>query len=166
VGYRSLDSSDTANRVDGDLVILAVPWSAVSEILTERRDELNGKVVVDITNPVNVERFDSLTVDADSSAAAEIASALPDAQVLKALNINFAATLQSGTVGGSPTTVLIAGDEGAKGRLAEIVTAAGLRAVDGGSLRRARELEAVAFLEMNLAAAEQMPWTGGFALPS
>jgi predicted dinucleotide-binding enzyme len=59
VGYRSLDSSDTANRVDGDLVILAVPWSAVSEILTERRDELNGKVVVDITNPVNVERFDS-----------------------------------------------------------------------------------------------------------
>jgi predicted dinucleotide-binding enzyme len=70
-------------------------------------------------------------------------------------------------VGGSPTTVLIAGDdEGARGRLAEIVTAAGLRAVDAGSLRRARELEAVAFLEMTLAAAEQMPWTGGFALPS
>jgi 8-hydroxy-5-deazaflavin:NADPH oxidoreductase len=37
--------------------------------------------------------------------------------------------------------------QGATGRPAEIVTAGRLRAVDAGSLRRARELEAVAFLE-------------------
>jgi NADPH-dependent F420 reductase len=164
---QSLDSQDTDVRVDGDLVILAVPWPAVTEVLSQRRDQLNGKVVVDITNPVDFETFDSLTVDPDSSAAAQIASALPDAQVLKAFNTNFAATLQSGTVGDTDTAVLIAGDdERAKGQLADLVTAGGLRAVDAGSLRRARELEALGFLQMTLAASERIPWTGGFALPS
>jgi hypothetical protein len=34
----------------------------------------------------------------------------------------------------------------------------------GGSLRRARELEALAFLQITLAAQEKLPWTGGFAV--
>jgi len=148
-------------------VVLAVPWSAVPEVLAERRDQLTGKVVVDITNPVDFATFDSLTVDPGSSAAAEIASAVPDAHGLKAFNTNFAATLQSGTVGESPTAVLIAGDdEAAKGQLAEIVSAGGLRAVDAGSLRRARELEALGFLQMTMASSERIPWDGGFSLPS
>lgn len=91
---------------------------------------------------------------------------MPGGRVLKAFNTNFAATLSSGSVGGARTAVLIAGDDQqAKDQLAGIVTASGLRAVDAGSLRRARELEALGFLQMTLAAAEQIPWTGGFALP-
>ena len=35
--------------------------------------------------------------------------------------------------------------------------------MDAGSLRRAHELEAVGFLQMTLAAAEKIGWTGGFA---
>ena len=77
----------------------------------ERGDSLAGKVVVDITNPLNFETFDSLVVPADGSAAAEIAAALPHSKVLKAFNTTFAATLASGTVGPAPTTVLIAGDD-------------------------------------------------------
>jgi predicted dinucleotide-binding enzyme len=85
--------------------------------------------------------------------------------VVKAFNTNFAAPLDSGTVGGQPTTVLIAGDDAdAKNTLAEVVTAGGLRAIDAGSLRRVRELEAVGFLEITLAAAEKISWTGGFAV--
>ena len=90
---------------------------------------LAGKVVVDITNPLNFETFDSLAVPADGSAAAEIAAALPDSAVLKAFNTTFAATLAAGTVGPLPTTVLIAGDDAdAKALLAGIVTAGGLNA--------------------------------------
>jgi 8-hydroxy-5-deazaflavin:NADPH oxidoreductase len=120
---------------------------------------------VDITNPLDFETFDSLTVPADASAAAEIAAALPGSRVLKAFNTNFAATLASGTVADQPTTVLIAGDDAdAKSQLADVVTAGGLRAIDAGSLRRARELEALGFLQITLAAGEKIAWTGGFAV--
>jgi 8-hydroxy-5-deazaflavin:NADPH oxidoreductase len=160
-----LGSNDTDKPITGEIVVLAVPYPAVQQVLAQRGDQLAGKVVVDITNPLNFETFDSLTVPADSSAAAEIQAALPNSRVVKAFNTNFAATLASGEVAGQPTTVLIAGDDAdAKSRLAEVVTAGGLRAIDAGSLRRARELEAKGFLQIALAAGEKISWTGGFAI--
>ncbi len=160
-----LGTGDVTTPVTGDIVVLAVPYPAVSQVLAERGAQLAGKIVVDITNPVNFETFDSLTVPADSSATAEIAAALPDARVVKAFNTNFAATLASGTIGDRVTTVLVAGDDAdAKARLSEVVTAGGLRVIDAGSLRRARELEAIGFLQISLAAAEKVSWTGGFAV--
>jgi 8-hydroxy-5-deazaflavin:NADPH oxidoreductase len=162
-----IGSSDAGQQVTGDVVVLAVPYPAVAEILQTRGESFAGKVVVDITNPLDFSTFDSLTVPADGSAAAEIASALPQSRVLKAFNTNFAGTLAAGVVGALPTTVLIAGDDAdAKALLAGIVTAGGLRAVDAGSLRRARELEALGFLQLTLAAGEKISWTGGFGLVS
>ncbi len=160
-----LDTSDADKPVTGDIVVLAVPYPAIPDVIAERGDSLAGKVVVDITNPLDFSTFDSLTVPADGSAAAEIAAALPESRVLKAFNTNFAGTLVAGVVGPLPTTVLIAGDDAdAKALLAGIVTAGGLRAVDAGSLRRARELEAIGFLQLTLAAGEKISWTGGFGL--
>ena len=160
-----LRHSDTGKPVTGDIVVLAVPHAAIPDILATRGDQLAGKVVVDITNPLNFQTFDSLTVPADSSAAAQIATTLPHSTIVKAFNTTFAATLASGTAGEVPTTVLIAGDDRqAKSQLADVVTAGGLRAIDSGSLRRARELEALGFLQITLAAQDKMPWTGGFAV--
>ncbi len=153
--------SDTGKTAAGDIVVLAVPYPAVPDVIARHGSELAGKVVVDITNPVDFATFDSLVVAADSSATAEIAAALPQSRVVKAFNTNFAHTL-AGTNGPVPTTVLIAGDDAdAKAALSEVVTSAGLRAVDAGSLRRARELEAYAFLQMTLAAGQK---AGGFAV--
>jgi NADPH-dependent F420 reductase len=157
--------ADSGRQVTGDVVVLAVPYPAVAGVLAERGESFAGKVVVDITNPLDFSTFDSLTVPADSSAAAEIAAVLPRSRVLKAFNTTFAGTLAAGTVGPLTTTVLIAGDDAdAKALLAGIVTAGGLRAVDAGSLRRARELEALGFLQLTLAAGEKISWTGGFGL--
>jgi 8-hydroxy-5-deazaflavin:NADPH oxidoreductase len=160
-----LGASDASTPVTGEIVILAVPYPAVAEILATRGDSLAGKVIVDITNPLDFQTFDALTVAADSSATAEIAAALPDSRVLKAFNTTFAATLASREVGPNPTTVLIAGDDAeAKAQLADVVTAGGLRAIDAGSLRRARELEAIGFMQITLAAAEKVSWAGGFGI--
>jgi predicted dinucleotide-binding enzyme len=151
--------------VSGDVVVLAVPYPAVADIIAKRGEQLAGKIVVDITNPLNFETFDSLVVPADSSAAAEIAAALPDSRVLKAFNSTFAGTLGAGTVGPLTTTVLIAGDDAdAKSTLADVVTSGGLNAIDAGALKRARELEAVGFLQLTLAANEKVSWTGGFGV--
>ncbi|QCU77031.1 diguanylate cyclase [Citricoccus sp. SGAir0253] len=163
----SFGSSDGDKPVTGDIVVLAVPYPALAGIVAERGEQLAGKVVVDLTNPVDFQTFDSLTVPADSSAAAELATALPSSAVLKAFNTTFAGTLASGTVGEDPTTVLIAGDDArAKETLAQVVTSSGLRAIDAGALKRARELEALGFLQISLAAAEKVSWTGGFAVIS
>lgn len=160
-----LGEGEAAVTVTGDVVVLAVPYGAVDAVIAERGDSLDGKIVVDITNPVDFATFDSLTVPADSSAAAQIAQKLPNAKVLKAFNTTFAGTLAAGAVGPLTTTVLIAGDDAdAKATLAGIVTAGGLKAIDAGSLSRARELEAVGFLQITLAAAEKVTWTGGFGV--
>jgi len=157
-------SADKAQQITGEIVVLAVPYPAVAQVIAERGDQLAGKVVVDITNPLNFETY-SLVVPADSSAAAEIAAALPESRVLKAFNTTFAATVASGVVGEVPTTVAIAGDDGdAKALLAGIISAGGLRAVDAGALSRARELEALGLLQLTLAVGEKITWTGGFAL--
>lgn len=160
-----LGSNDADTQVTGDIVVLAVPYPAVAGIVTTRGESLAGKIVVDITNPLNFETFDSLVVPADGSAAAEIAAALPQSRVLKAFNTNFAATLASGAVGSLKTTVLIAGDDAdAKSTLAGVITSGGLDAIDAGALSRARELEAIGFLQLTLAVGEKVSWTGGFGV--
>ena len=60
--------------------------------------------------------------------------------------------------------LLAADDADAKATLVGVISAAGLRAVDAGGLARARELEAIGFLQVTLAAGEKISWTGGFAL--
>lgn len=161
-----LGSSDLDTAVTGDIVVLAVPYPAISDVIAQRGESLAGKIVVDITNPLDFETFDSLVVPADSSAAARIADALPESRVLKAFNTTFAGTLVSGSTGGSvPTTVLIAGDDAdAKSALAGVITSGGLETVDVGALKRARELEALAFLQLTLAVNEKISWTGGFGI--
>lgn len=164
VDYVSHEQAGSA-AVNGDIVVLAVPYPAVAEILAANAGKFDGKIVVDITNPLNFETFDSLTVPVGSSAAAEIQQALPGARVLKAFNTNFAATLASGKVGETQTTVLVAGDDAdAKAALVSAVTAGGLGAIDAGSLKRAHELEALGFLQLTLAAGEKISWTGGFGV--
>lgn len=151
--------------LDGDFVVLAVPHPALDSIVEAYADAFAGKVLVDITNPVNFETYDSLVVPAGSSQAAELAARLPETTVIKAFNTNFAATLAGKAVGENPTTVLVAGDDDeAKAALVAAIVAGGLRAIDAGALSRAHELEALGFLQIKLAAAGTIGWTAGFAL--
>jgi len=164
VSYISHEQVGSA-ALEGSVVVLAVPHPAVDGILDAYGDQLAGKTIVDITNPLSFETFDSLVVPAGSSKAAEIQAKVPGSHVLKAFNTNFAATLTGKQVGGVPTTVLIAGDDAtAKQVLAGAVEAGGLKVLDAGALSRAHELEAIGFLQITLAAGEKISWTGGFAI--
>jgi 8-hydroxy-5-deazaflavin:NADPH oxidoreductase len=71
--------------------------------------------------------------------------------VVKAFNTTFAGTLQEGKVGDQQLDVLIAGDDtDAKASVARLVEGGGMRVVDAGPLRRARQREALGFLHMAL----------------
>lgn len=133
----------------GDVVVLAVWYPVSLDIARQYADQLEGKVVVDITNPIDTDAFEPLTLDA-GSAAQELDAATPEsAKVVKAFNTTFAGTLGPGEVSGTQLDVLIAGDDAdAKAKVAELVESSGLRAIDVGPLRRARELEALGYLHM------------------
>jgi len=132
----------------GDVVVLAIPYGAIDDVIGRYRDQLSGKTVVDITNPVDFASFTPLSVQA-GSAAAEIAQKAPGANVVKAFNTTFAGTLATGAVAGEPLDVFLASDdEGAKATVRDLVETGGLRAVDAGSLARAHELEALGYLHM------------------
>lgn len=150
----------------GDLVVLAVPSAAYPSILDHYRERLRDKVVIDISNPIDFTTYDELTVPSDSSSAAELARILPEgAAVVKAFNVNLGDTLVTSTNGTTRTTVLFAGDYAeAKIAVASLIEDAGLRAVDVGPLSRARELEAMGFLQIVLAALGATSYESGFTL--
>lgn len=145
-------SGTTGDAPAGDIVVLALWFDAAKEVVTAYNDAFAGKTIVDICNPIDTQTFDSLVVPADTSAAQEIAK-LTGGDVVKAFNTTFAGTLMAGEVAGQPLDVFIAGDsQTAKTKVAEFVTAAGLRPVDVGGLRHARELEGIQLLAMGLSA--------------
>jgi len=138
----------TGDKLDADVVVLAVPYDAVDDVLKTYASELEGKVVIDITNPVDVSKFVPLELEA-GSAAEEIAAKAPKAKVVKAFNTTFAATLVEGEVGGQPLDVLIASDdEDAKTAVRTLAEDGGLRVIDAGPLAVARQLEGVGYVHM------------------
>ena len=138
------------DALTGDVVVLAIPYGAIDDVIGRYRDQLSGKTVVDITNPVDFSSFTPLSLQ-DGSAAAEIARKAPGADVVKAFNTTFAGTLATGAVGGQTLDVFVASDdEGAKAAVRDLVESGGMRAVDAGPLARAHELEALGYLHMAL----------------
>ena len=102
-------AGQVGDPIAGDVVVLAVWYAAVDDVLGRYGDQLDGKVVVDITSPIDVDAFEPLTLEA-GSAAQEIAAKVPGATVVKAFNTTFAGTLGEGQVAGQPLDVLIASD--------------------------------------------------------
>jgi 8-hydroxy-5-deazaflavin:NADPH oxidoreductase len=149
-GDAEVDAGGAGDSLTGDVVVLAVWYEPARAAIEQYGDQLGGKVVVDISNPVDVSTFDGLVTPPDSSAAEELAKLSPaGAKLVKAFNTTFAGTLVAGEVGGQPLDVFIAGDdEDAKGTVADLVRAGGLNPIDAGPLRRARELERLGFLHM------------------
>jgi len=153
---------------EGDIVVLALYFGPAKEVAMHYGDTLSGKTVVEISNPINTDTFDSLTVEPGTSAAEEIAALLPGAAVVKAFNTTFAGPLTAGAAGGMPLDVFIASDsEEASNQVASFAAAAGLRPLRVGGLRHARELEGfqllVAALQAN-PAYESFNWGTGLKI--
>lgn len=145
----------------GEIVLFAVYYPGIKDAVRGYADRLAGKVVVDITNPVNTETWDDLATPPGTSSAEEVARLVPEGTpVVKAFNTTFAPTLIAGEVAGQQLDVLIAGDDdGAKRKVAQLVSDGGLRPLDVGPLRRARQLEHLGFLHISV----QQPLELGFA---
>lgn len=140
------DSADTA-----DVVIVATPYDQATAALASI-GSLDGKVVIDLTNPLTAD-YMGLTLGHSTSAAEEIAKAFPQAQVVKAFNTLFAQVIAAGPkfAGGQTASVFVASDsERAKGTAKALAESLGFSVIFAGPLKNARYLEPLAGLNIYL----------------
>lgn len=132
----------------GDIVIVAVPYTGVVDVVTHYGDAIAGKILVDISNPFSADAS-GLATAPGSSAAQEIAAAAPKGTpVVKALNSLFGHVIARDT----PLDAFVAGDDAAaKAHVAAFLESIGLRPLDTGGLAMASVLEWTGILLMGLA---------------
>jgi 8-hydroxy-5-deazaflavin:NADPH oxidoreductase len=134
---------------DADAVVLAAGYGDAVNALASVGN-LAGKVVIDITNPLTAD-YMGLTVGHTTSAAEEIAKAVPQALVVKAFNTLFASVLDEGASfnPNAKVSVFVASDsDSAKQTVKQLATSLGFEAVDAGGLKNARYLEPLAGLNV------------------
>jgi NADPH-dependent F420 reductase len=147
-----------------DVVIIAVPFAAAEEVARDIRPVMNGKVLVDVTNPAKPDWSGPL-FDGATSGAERLTEWLPETHVVKALNTVFAGNLADPAGHGTPLDGYVAGDDpDAKATVLDLVASIGLNPIDAGPLHAARQLEALAWLNISLNAANGWPWQTGWKL--
>lgn len=151
--YANATAVPAAGAAEGqDVVILATGYGDAVPAL-QSVGNLQGKVVVDITNPLTAD-YMGLTLGHSTSAAEEIAKAVPGAQVVKAFNTVLAQVLGQGATlaNGSKVTVFYAGDHGTANATVKVLAESlGFATADAGGLKNARYLEPVAGLNVYFA---------------
>lgn len=132
-----------------DVIVVATPFEQAVSAL-QAAGPLDGKIVIDITNPLTAD-YMGLTIGHDTSAAEEIAKAIPTAEVAKAFNTLFAQVIAEGAsfANGQTATAFVASDsDRAKATAQALIESIGFQPVDAGPLRNARYLEPLAGLNI------------------
>lgn len=141
----SVAASNAAAVASGDVVILAVPFTAFEAIASEVGPQLVGKVVVDVSNRPTPDPAGNGT-----SVAEELQERLPGASVVKAFNTAYATRQADPVVDGIAADGFVAADDkAARKTVLDLVESIGFRPVDVGSLSVARTLEGMAWLNIN-----------------
>jgi 8-hydroxy-5-deazaflavin:NADPH oxidoreductase len=149
-----------------DIVVLAVPYAAITEIAAEIAPVAAGKVVIDPTNPLKAD-YSGLSTGGDTSAAEELARLLPESSVVKAFNTVFAGNAADPQALGFQLDSLFAtDDEAAKDAVCGLSGSIGFRPIHVGPLAAARELEAMAWLNIRLQLISNGNWNTAYALVS
>jgi len=159
----AVSASPAAAAAAADVIIIAVPYGAVTDVAAEIAPAVAGKVVIDATNPLKPD-YSGLATDV-TSGAEQIAAALPGATIVKAFNTLFAGVQGNPEVHGTTLDALYATDsEAAAATVAAIASSIGFRPVRVGPLAAARELEALAWLNIRLQVIAGGAWQTSYLL--
>jgi 8-hydroxy-5-deazaflavin:NADPH oxidoreductase len=152
---------DTA--ASAELVVIAVPFGAIDDVLKAAADVLAGKTVLDVTNALDANMH--LAVGFTTSGAQELQKKLPQSRVVKAFNTVFAQHMETGKLADQRLTAFVAGDdEPARKQVLELARSIGFDPVDAGPLKNARLLEALAYFNIQLGYGLGMGTQIGFKL--
>lgn len=143
------DGKDAAARAE--LIVIAVPWTAIDGVTSEIADAAAGKIVIDATNPIAPPYVD-LAVAGSDSGAERVARNLAESRVVKAFNTVGAEVMADSRYADGLPFLPIAGDDpSAKARVIALARDLGFEPIDAGPLAMARYLEPFAMLWIKLA---------------
>jgi 8-hydroxy-5-deazaflavin:NADPH oxidoreductase len=144
------DKADVRNTAEwADVLILAVPFGALEDVAATIGPLVKGKTILDVTNALTADM--QLALGFTTSGAEELQKKLPQANVVKGFNTQFAQQMDSGRLGEQRLTAFVAGDNAdAKRDATEIATAIGFDVVDAGPLANARLLEPLGYFNIQL----------------
>ena len=147
----------------GEMLILAIPFGAIDDVLRVVGDALNGKVLLDVTNALTPDY--QLALGCTTSGAEELQRKAPKAKVVKAFNTVFARNMSTGNVRGEKLTLFAAGDDGvAKNLVLSAGRDIGFDPVDAGPLKNARWVETLGYFNIQLGLTLKMGTDIGFRL--
>jgi predicted dinucleotide-binding enzyme len=150
---------------DADLVVLAVRGAAAVELVTSLASGLEGRVLVDATNPLDTSGgAPTLFVGTTDSLGEQVQRAAPAARVVKAYNTVGNALMVDPQLPGGPPTMFVAGDDqAAKDVVAGLLRDTGWDVADVGGIAASRWLEAMCMVWVAYGAA-QGTWDHAFKL--
>ena len=147
-----------------DIVVIAVPYTAVPSVAAEIAPFVAGKVVIDATNTLKPD-YSGLATGDGPSGAELLAAVLPGARVVKAFNTLFAANQGNPRALGTTLDALYATDDAeAHATFAALASSIGFRPVSVGPLAAARELEAMAWLNIRLQLLSNGSWQTAYVM--
>ncbi len=136
-----------------DIICLAIPFSSVNEVLSANKVALVGKIVVDITNAINIADWSPLFLGEDSGGE-QTARLLPQSKVVKAFNTIFADVMntEKQQFEDNKLTAFIASDDlDASAVIKGLADNAGFNGFVVGGIKNSRHLEAMAHLNIAIA---------------
>lgn len=139
-------AANAAAAVEGDIVVVAVPWEGHRELLVSLAGELAGKIVVDCVNPLGFDKSGAYALPVvEGSAAEQAADVLPDSRVVAAFHHVSAVLLLDESVESVDTDVLVLGDDREATDLVQALAGRipGMRGIYAGRLRNAHQVEAL-----------------------
>jgi hypothetical protein len=96
----------------GDVLLMAVPYSALPQLGRDLADVIKGKVVIDACNPIPARDGEMATRAREKGAGLASAELLPGARLVRAFNaINYAKLPEAAHRQGERTGIPLAGDD-------------------------------------------------------
>jgi len=150
IGGGGVRAGDVSDALASDVVVLALSYPGTTDFARDHATELDGKIVIDISNPLD-DSWIRLQTDPSTSSAELLAEQLPGSRIVKAFNTTHPPALAEGQIDELDLDVFLASDDdAAKSQVGDLVKAAEMRPIDAGRLDNARLLERLTAFQIEL----------------
>ncbi|MDX2254039.1 MAG: NADPH-dependent F420 reductase [Pseudanabaenaceae cyanobacterium bins.39] len=136
-----------------EIIFLATPFNAIEAALTPIKYALEGKILVDCTNPVGAGLSHGL--QSQTSGSETVQELIPETNVVKAFTIygfeNFEDSTYAGYGDLKPAMLIAGNEQSAKATVMELCSQLGWEPIDTGSLGMSLHLEHMTLLWIKMA---------------
>ena len=153
VGIHVIGLDNAAAAKDADVIFLTVPYQAQSELLHSVKDDLSGKIIINVIAPMEfVKNVGAKALDVKAgSAAEECRDIVTDSKVVSAFQNVSAEDLENPDLELDEDVIVCSDDPEAKTLVMDLVKSIEhLRPIDGGGLSNSKYVEQITPLLVNI----------------